>query len=475
MYFGGSFTYGDDFKSTDYNLEFAYKDTAEMVTPVSTKSYSILKNKANQKRYIYDSDYNEPLTFEAEIFVNGSAITEEKSREICRKLFNSNEFKWLKLDYPEWEGIHLNCYIVLNEKIYSYTSIGYSVVGYKITISCDAPFAWEDNDKFDLYLVNRVTSSEDSKDIVVDNPSDYERYTFPIMSVGCGAVSDNLDRIGFIDVEFRNGDDRNELLKQGYKIISETTTTSATISLQRNDGTTYNILTITYSKSGTTTNITKVRQESESFIKCKSLLLPDSIYGSKTITFGQYAFRESSSNSANTIGDITTEIVVPLSVSTIGTSAFRGYPYKTVNIPNSVKTIGNYAFQDSKLVSISFPNSITSFGTYCFKGNTDLVEVTLSNQILSIPTQAFYGCSSLESIIVPEGVTTISGSAFYNCSSLKSITLPKSLTSITSSAFYGCSSLKTVYYNGSQTDWSNISITSTNNSAIINAEKIYKE
>lgn len=145
-----------------------------MVTPVSTKSYSTLKNQANQKRYIYDSNYAESLTFEAEIFVNGSTITEEVSREICRKLFNSNEYKWLKLDYPEWNGIHLNCYMVLNEKIYKQTSLGYGVVGYKTTISCDAPFAWEDADNIEFIQINR-----ELKDVNIYNDTDYEKYTFP--------------------------------------------------------------------------------------------------------------------------------------------------------------------------------------------------------------------------------------------------------------------------------------------------------
>lgn len=203
MYFGGSFTYGDDFNSRNYKLEFAYMDTAEMVTPVSTKSYSTLKNQANQKRYIYDSNYAEPLTFEAEIFVNGSTITEEVSREICRKLFNSNEYKWLKLDYPEWNGIHLNCYMVLNEKIYKQTSLGYGVVGYKTTISCDAPFAWEDNG---ICYIKKLSPNTETS-ITIKNDTDYEKYTYPTI-----VINDEFGSIAnFIRLEEKDKNDiRND-------------------------------------------------------------------------------------------------------------------------------------------------------------------------------------------------------------------------------------------------------------------------
>lgn len=179
MYFGGYFQYGD-FSSKDYNLVFAYKDTTEMVTPVSTKEYHTITNKSNEKRYINGCEYKSHLEFDAEIFIEDGTITNENSRIICLSLFNSNHFKKLKiLDDNEWEDIHLNCVITLMEKIFGRTHQGFGVVGYKVRILCDAPFAWEDEYKSqtESIVINEYHT------LGLDNTTDYEGYTYPVLRV----------------------------------------------------------------------------------------------------------------------------------------------------------------------------------------------------------------------------------------------------------------------------------------------------
>ena len=181
------------------------------------------------------------------------------------------------------------------------------------------------------------------------------------------------------------------------------------------------------------------------------------------------------------------EIIIPNSVTSIGSSAFYGCSGLTsVTIPNSVTSIGYEAFSNcSSLTSIIIPNSVTSIGyaafagcwgltspvynahvfafmptSYsgaytipdgiesiagrAFSGCSGLTSVTIPNSVTSIGDYAFIGCTGLTSVTIPNSVTSIGGDAFYNCRGLTSVTIPNSVTSIGGSAFRDCSSLTSV-------------------------------
>ena len=202
-----------------------------------------------------------------------------------------------------------------------------------------------------------------------------------------------------------------------------------------------------------------------------------------------------------------TSVIIPDSVTSIGTSAFYGCTsLESITIPDSVTsigasafngcmteikwgstpaitTIGDYAFSGYKGTTITIPDSVTSIGKYAFEDCTSLTSIIIPERVTSMGWTAFGGCTSLESITIPfvgatkdsttnthfgyifgassyssnedrvpsslktvviTGGTSIGSNAFYNCASLTSITIPSGVTSIGDSAFGGCSVL-TIY------------------------------
>ncbi|MCM1093363.1 MAG: leucine-rich repeat domain-containing protein [Lachnospiraceae bacterium] len=137
------------------------------------------------------------------------------------------------------------------------------------------------------------------------------------------------------------------------------------------------------------------------------------------------------------------EIVIPNSVTSIGSSAFWGCSGLTsVTIPSSVTAIGNSAFANcSGLTSVTIPSSVTSIGNSAFGNCSGLTSVTIPNSVTSIGIDAFRDCRDLTSVTIPNSVTSIGDMAFYGCRGLTSVTIPNSVTSIGASAFIDCSGL----------------------------------
>ena len=65
-------------------------------------------------------------------------------------------------------------------------------------------------------------------------------------------------------------------------------------------------------------------------------------------------------------------------------------------------------------------------------------------------------------MIIPDSVTSIGNSAFAYCDALTSVVIGNGVTSIGHDAFYNCDSLTYAYYQGTASDWENISIDNGN-------------
>lgn len=184
-----------------------------------------------------------------------------------------------------------------------------------------------------------------------------------------------------------------------------------------------------------------------------------------------------------------TSITIKEGTKSISGSAFsgstygNGLPYNlvSVTIPNSVTSIGNNAFSSCcSLANITIPDSVTYIGSnafydtawydnqpdgvvyagkvaYAYKGTMDEnTSVTIKEGTVSITDYTFKECVGLTNVTIPDSIKSIGKEAFYGCSGLTSIMIPESVIDIGSSALYGCTNLTSITFNGTKSQWNNI-------------------
>jgi PKD repeat protein len=186
----------------------------------------------------------------------------------------------------------------------------------------------------------------------------------------------------------------------------------------------------TYASDGTSVTITGYSGPGG------DVVIPDTIAGLPVTVISSSVFKNVA----------LTSVIIPDSVTTIGSSAFYGCSGLTsVTLPYSMTTIGSSAFYGcSGLTSLIIPDNVTSIGSSAFYGCSGLTSLIIPNNVTSIGDSTFYGCSGLTSVIMPDNVTSIGYSAFRGCSALTSVTIPDSVTSIGRYAFRDCTSLTSV-------------------------------
>lgn len=164
-------------------------------------------------------------------------------------------------------------------------------------------------------------------------------------------------------------------------------------------------------------------------------------------TIGSNAF--SSAPSYYTLGkpDFKPEsIVLPDTLKTIKSNAFRFTTVPSLVVPASVTSIEGTVFGDAKTSVIEIKGDLTFLGTSAFS-SSEVTEVIFDGSVPKIDQNTFHSCKQLKSIVIPEGCTSIEYNAFKYCTALKSVVMPSTMrfiynrTSAPDRAFEGCDNL----------------------------------
>jgi len=168
--------------------------------------------------------------------------------------------------------------------------------------------------------------------------------------------------------------------------------------------------------------------------------------GSNVTRIPDYAFRNCFNLTAN-------ELVIPNSVSYIGTYAFYGYSnLSELTIGEGVTTVDDYAFWNCpNLQTLHFNatncSTMGTTGSYTIfnSGTTNstspaLTTLTIGDNVTQIPANAFRNCTGITcTLSIPESMISIGDYSFYSCTGLMgSLVFGNSLTSIGTYAFYNC-------------------------------------
>ena len=151
-----------------------------------------------------------------------------------------------------------------------------------------------------------------------------------------------------------------------------------------------------------------------------------------------------------------TSVVIPKSVNSIGINPFAGcnaieeiqveegnsYYDSRDNCNAIVKTNTKTLISGCKNTII--PNTVVSIGTSAFRGCSGLTTITIPNSVETISYGAFDGCDYLTTLTLPNSVSIIDGQAFLGCTRLETVIIPQSISSIGSAAFLNCRSLTSV-------------------------------
>lgn len=147
-------------------------------------------------------------------------------------------------------------------------------------------------------------------------------------------------------------------------------------------------------------------------------------------------------------------------VTVIAQDAFRECKtLEYVSLPEGLISIDKNAFANCyELEEVVIPDSLTNISEKAFSNCVSLESIFIPSGVARIEYGAFQYCDELERVVISDGVEFIGDSAFSFCTDIERIVIPLSVRSIGNYAFSGCSELTEVVYQGSSSDWSEVTL-----------------
>jgi hypothetical protein len=120
------------------------------------------------------------------------------------------------------------------------------------------------------------------------------------------------------------------------------------------------------------------------------------------------------------------------------------FPMPTRSIvPSTITSIGASAFENTGFTSFTVPATVTFVGNRAFANCAVLTSVVWQSVYNTIPDECFMDCIAITSFHFPNTVLFINANAFANCSELDTLVVYKTIQNIDSTAFDNCTLLKT--------------------------------
>ena len=201
---------------------------------------------------------------------------------------------------------------------------------------------------------------------------------------------------------------------------------------------------------------------------------PDS-YSDTTKNFFGYIFGGSSHSYNGSVIPSTLKTLIITEPIDIYRDNFYNCPFETLVLPEGLTKTGAWICKSCKnLKNVTLPSTLTEITAGAFSSCSALEYIDIPAKVTTIGIDAFSYCSSLKEFTFPSGVKTITNSCFQYDSKLKKVFIPKSVTKIDERAFNGCTALTDIYYEGTSSQWSAISKSTSYNAPLTSATKHYE-
>ncbi len=106
-------------------------------------------------------------------------------------------------------------------------------------------------------------------------------------------------------------------------------------------------------------------------------------------------------------------------------------------VPSMVKMIGDFAFECAIVHSVVIPSTVSHVGKGAFMNNKTIEEVTFESESTTIDDELFCECTNLKRVVLPKNIGKLGRHLFKGCSSLMEIEIPFHVREIGTNPFVG--------------------------------------